>query len=1091
MSVRANPPCACNSRVPINAINNMGCPRRGPPAEGTSTTSGSRDVDAVPAAGGIECPCLVCGRVFTTRTGLGVHCRRAHPQVSNALAAPPRVKVRWSEEELAVMAREEVRLAASGVRFINQELLKVIAERTLEGIKGARRKAEYREMVDRFGAEAAAPTPPVAGSAWPADAITLDEESPSDHLISSDEAEPVEASQDAESRALDNAIQALCGRIRWSEEDGNLKELALRSIGGTDVSEPLNAWLKRRLSVGTSGMNHGQPAHSRTTQAIPNGNEQVPNIRGRLRRRRARRSEFAKLQRLWKINRRRAAREVIDGADPPIEHSLEELAGYWGPIVGTPSTDGATLDARPQPSNRQRLRNMRSEAPLVWGPISVEEVEASSGPRDSAPGPDGVSHRTWAAVSAAKRALVYNVILRTGSIPSEWKRSRTTFLPKRVGGERSVADYRPITIGSVGLRQLHRILAIRLNQEVMLDERQRGFIAADGCCENIAVLDALLWESRQSLREIHVAVLDFAKAFDTVSHEAVIECARKKGLSPRFISYLAERYNEAEMVFEVNGSRSERYPVRRGVRQGDPLSPVVFNLIMEEVLAAVPREVGFRLVGEHVSALAFADDLTLVTSSIAGMRKALHEVEKAARALGLEINPTKSAVLSMVPDRKRRKHHYVEGRIFRLKTKWLKQLGSTERFRYLGVDYEASGVRTVEIELDESLRRIGVAPLKPQQKLIVLRTFLVPRYQHALVLGNISGGRLREIDVLIRRHVRKWLRLPKDSPDAHLHASACDGGLGVPSLVTAVPNLIARRLERLATSSFGAARAAYRSTRVEKKLRWALKMQGELNISEVQHSDSTEIGKRYWRERLYASVDGRELSEASKCVASSRWVSSGADGIPGRDFVQYVHVHINALPSRVRNSRGRRDHMPVCCRAGCESSETTAHIIQQCWRTHGGRIRRHDAVTEYVAKALERKKWTVVREPHVNTNVGLRKPDLVCSRQGRVVVLDTQVVTGARPLDRSHREKVGKYMNTPDFVEQVRRRFAAGEADSVEGTSCTISWRGIWSKMSAESLREMGIKVDVLSAIATRVLCGSHTNWTRFNAMTGRRFGRQ
>jgi len=83
------------------------------------------------------------------------------------------------------------------------------------------------------------------------------------------------------------------------------------------------------------------------------------------------------------------------------------------------------------------------------------------------------------------------------------------------------------------------------------------------------------------------------------------------------------------------------------------------------------------------------------------------------------------------------------------------------------------------------------APFKPQQRLKALRCFLIPRFYHGLVLGRANLGRLRAFDLQTRAAV--WLRLPKDTSVGFFHASVRDGGLGVPSFATTIPELTHER----------------------------------------------------------------------------------------------------------------------------------------------------------------------------------------------------------------------------------------------------------------------------------------------------------
>ncbi|GLV38103.1 hypothetical protein CBL_10070 [Carabus blaptoides fortunei] len=202
----------------------------------------------------------------------------------------------------------------------------------------------------------------------------------------------------------------------------------------------------------------------------------------------------------------------------------------------------------------------------------------------------------------------------------------------------------------------------------------------------------------------------------------------------------------------------------------------------------------------------------------------------------------------------------------------------------------------------------------------------------------------------------------------------------------------------------------------------------------------------------------------------------------GRDFVQHVHTRINTLPSRIRVSRGaRRNQREVQCRGGCQATETAAHVIQCCWRTHGGRVLRHNAVADRFTSELQAKGWTVVSEPHIQTTMGLRKPDIVASREQKGLVLDVQIVSGAQPLSQ-HQVKAAKY-DDPDILRYVSTTMDI-PPEATSFSSCTISWRSIWAAESYRDLVSLGLSARFLEGLTTRVLQGSHTNWSRFNQMT-------
>lgn len=102
--------------------------------------------------------------------------------------------------------------------------------------------------------------------------------------------------------------------------------------------------------------------------------------------------------------------------------------------------------------------------------------------------------------------------------------------------------------------------------------------------------------------------------------------------------------------------------------------------------------------------------------------------------------------------------------------------------------------------LEMILREVSEAPLKPYQRLEILKIFLLPKPTHQLVLGNAHRNTMKRMDTLIRSSVRRWLRLPNDTPVAYLHARVQDSGLGIPCISSSVPLAQKSRFQKLLTS---------------------------------------------------------------------------------------------------------------------------------------------------------------------------------------------------------------------------------------------------------------------------------------------------
>ncbi|KAF5402236.1 hypothetical protein PHET_03884 [Paragonimus heterotremus] len=92
------------------------------------------------------------------------------------------------------------------------------------------------------------------------------------------------------------------------------------------------------------------------------------------------------------------------------------------------------------------------------------------------------------------------------------------------------------------------------------------------------------------------------------------------------------------------------------------------------------------------------------------------------------------------------------------------------------------------------------APLKPYQRLEILKAILIPKLKFELVVGNAHRNTLRKLDRLVRDKIRTWLRLPKDTTLAFMHSKTDGHGLGIPCLETTIPLEQRTKCERLVNS---------------------------------------------------------------------------------------------------------------------------------------------------------------------------------------------------------------------------------------------------------------------------------------------------
>lgn len=99
----------------------------------------------------------------------------------------------------------------------------------------------------------------------------------------------------------------------------------------------------------------------------------------------------------------------------------------------------------------------------------------------------------------------------------------------------------------------------------------------------------LLRHHRQNFKPLYLASLDIRKAFDSVTHTTIIDTMESMGLPQPMVSYIKYIYDGSSTSLKCNGWASkEKIHPTCGVKQGDPLSPIMFNMIMDRMIRLIP-----------------------------------------------------------------------------------------------------------------------------------------------------------------------------------------------------------------------------------------------------------------------------------------------------------------------------------------------------------------------------------------------------------------------------------------------------------------------------------------------------------------------
>jgi hypothetical protein len=278
-------------------------------------------------------------------------------------------------------------------------------------------------------------------------------------------------------------------------------------------------------------------------------------------------------------------------------------------------------------------------------------------PPDKTPGPDGFNghflKKCWHLVKDDFYRLCVDFFAGCGNLECI-NDSFIALVPKKINPE-GVNDYRPISLLNCSIKVLTKLLADRLQCKILqlVHKNQYGFIKSRSIQDCLAWCFEYIHQCKQSRREAIILKLDFEKAFDTVEHTAIIQVLQHMSFPDRWISWVKAILSSGTSSVILNGVAGRKFKCKRGVRQGDPLSPLIFVLAAELLQVVVNKAASQGLLQPPIPhhdgdypIVQYADDTLLIMQVDARQiffLKAL--LNSFSESTGLKVNHSKSLML--------------------------------------------------------------------------------------------------------------------------------------------------------------------------------------------------------------------------------------------------------------------------------------------------------------------------------------------------------------------------------------------------------------------------------------------------------------
>jgi len=165
-----------------------------------------------------------------------------------------------------------------------------------------------------------------------------------------------------------------------------------------------------------------------------------------------------------------------------------------------------------------------------------------------------------------------------------------------------------------------------------------------GCKDSSIYANQSMWYTINKLKDKNhmIISIDAVKAFDKIQHPFMIKTLQEKGIEGTYLNIVEAIYDKPTENIILSGEKLKALPLRSGTRQGCPLSPWLFNIVLEVLALAIREEKeikGFQIRTEEVKLSLFADDMILyIENPKESIRKLLETISEFSKVAGYKIN---------------------------------------------------------------------------------------------------------------------------------------------------------------------------------------------------------------------------------------------------------------------------------------------------------------------------------------------------------------------------------------------------------------------------------------------------------------------
>lgn len=690
---------------------------------------------------------------------------------------------------------------------------------------------------------------------------------------------------------------------------------------------------------------------------------------------------------------------------PPTQQQIEE---FWRGILENEVIHNENaLWIR---AEREKYQHVKSDS---WQDFTTEEIATVIKKLNNwkAPGPDKLQN-VWLKQFTSLHADLTNAINETIKNPNnapQWLTTGNTFLLSKGKDTKDPKNYRPITCLPTIFKVLtaaitNRIYSHLIAHKILPDEQKGCRRASRGCKDQLLLSKMVVSTAKKRMRGLGLAWIDYKKAFDSVPHSWISTMMQLCGIDPiisQFINKSMQTWKTEMLLFYEEGHiQTEPIKIKRGIFQGDSLSPLLFCMALIPLTNMLnSQNIGFKLDDStEISHLFYMDDLKLFTKDESQLRLALSTVKEFSDDIRMAFGLDKCATAI-----------YKGGKLIKIdnvkldeKTS-IRNLDIGESYKYLGVE-EMDGIDNnkmktkISKEYYRRVRKILGTELNATNKIKAINTLAVPLMTYSFGIVDWPRSELGKVDCKTRKLLTiSGLHHPK--ADVHrLYIKRRNGGRGLieiesafNSAITSLSNYIALNRDKyckaIATHDEKKAKYSIQKEAINILAKFSKQETTTQNIENLKHSMERNKIESLEQKRLHGQFYRNLHKPTVDREGSTAWLRSS--GLKGETESLIIAAQDQALKTRYYQKNILKQSIDSKCRMCNRAEEHISHLVAGCSTlapteyTH-----RHNKVAAYIH-------WIICRELGVQVQDKYYEhvPEKVLNINDTIVLWDVPIIT--------------------------------------------------------------------------------------------------